>query len=124
MWTACPRWPRHSQSVHYPYTPSIQALDGSFRQIKWCQRPNARKHAPAPVITHLRWPTLNPAGHDAARGLALPGYRLWPWRSPYLRWRIETYRESTPINHLPFLEVVCHRTDLARYLSWPSGKNV
>ena len=49
------------------------------------------------------------------------GYRLRPWRSPYLRWRIETY-SGTPAAAIGFAEfwsfVWLHRKDLARYLRW------
>lgn len=49
------------------------------------------------------------------------GYRLRPWASPYLKWRIETWsgiaaHSITPRVFLRFcLE---HRRDLLRYLRW------
>ncbi len=49
------------------------------------------------------------------------GYRLRPWRSPYLRWRIETY-SGIPADQIGF-RVFCRfvwrrRAELARYLRW------
>lgn len=49
------------------------------------------------------------------------GYRLSPWRSPYLRWRIETYSgiHADQITFGTFWKFVWrHRADLARYLRW------
>jgi len=53
--------------------------------------------------------------------LATKGNRLTPWRSPYLRWRIETYwgipaESITPGVFWKF--VITHGRDLARYLRW------
>jgi len=49
------------------------------------------------------------------------GNRLRPWRSPYLRWRIETYwglhaDRITPAEFRAFLWN--HRRDLLRFLRW------
>jgi len=49
------------------------------------------------------------------------GYRLRPWASPYLRWRIETYwglhaDQITPAQFLRFSWQ--HRRELTRYLRW------
>jgi hypothetical protein len=49
------------------------------------------------------------------------GYRLRPWRSPYLRWRIETYwglhaESITPRQFLAF--AWRQRRELVRYLRW------
>jgi hypothetical protein len=49
------------------------------------------------------------------------GYRLRPWRSPYLRWRIETYSgmHADDIDFRTFWSFVWRRrTDLGRYLRW------
>jgi hypothetical protein len=51
------------------------------------------------------------------------GYRLRPWRSPYLRWRIETYsalhaEKITPGDFWRF--VWRERRELWRYLRWAS----
>ncbi len=49
------------------------------------------------------------------------GYRLRPWRSPYLRWRIETYQgvHADEIGRTEFLRFVwAHRGELFRFLRW------
>jgi hypothetical protein len=49
------------------------------------------------------------------------GYRLRPWLSPYLRWRIETY-SGTPAGQIGFAQfwnfVWNQRRELMRYLRW------
>ena len=51
------------------------------------------------------------------------GYRLRPWRSPYLRWRVETYW-GVPADSIRFRDFWAfareHRSDLVRYLRWAS----
>jgi len=51
------------------------------------------------------------------------GYRLRPWRSPYLRWRIETY-SGIPAARITFARFWSfswtHRKDLLRYMRWAS----
>ena len=49
------------------------------------------------------------------------GYRLRPWASPYLRWRIETYSglHADQITCSQFLSFTwLHRAELLRYLRW------
>ena len=49
------------------------------------------------------------------------GYRLTPWRSPYLRWRIETYwgLHADRISPAEFRAFVWnHRAELYRFLRW------
>jgi hypothetical protein len=52
---------------------------------------------------------------------AARGYRLCPWRSPYLRWRMETYW-GVPAENVGFADFWRfaweHRADLMRYLDW------
>ena len=52
---------------------------------------------------------------------ATRGYRLTPWRSPYLRWRMETYW-GKPAGEIHFRDfwgfVWQHRRELARFLRW------
>ena len=52
---------------------------------------------------------------------ATRGYRFTPWRSPYLKWRIETYW-GTPAEEIGFAEfwrfVWQHGRDLLRMLDW------
>jgi hypothetical protein len=52
---------------------------------------------------------------------AARGYRLAPWRSPYLRWRMETYWGMhadgiTPAEFARFLWH--HRGEMFRFLGW------
>lgn len=53
--------------------------------------------------------------------LATRGYRLRPWRSPYLRWRFETYW-GIPAEALDFWEfwrfLWVRRRDVLRFLAW------
>jgi hypothetical protein len=52
---------------------------------------------------------------------ATRGYRLRPWRSPYLRWRMETYWgiHADQIKFKDFWRFAWrHRKDLLRYLRW------
>ncbi len=49
------------------------------------------------------------------------GYRLCPWRSPYLRWRLETYWgvHADSIRFTDFLAFACrHLRELMRYMRW------
>jgi hypothetical protein len=49
------------------------------------------------------------------------GYRLTPWRSPYLKWRIETYwgLHAGQIGFKEFWRFVWQRRgDLLRFLRW------
>jgi hypothetical protein len=49
------------------------------------------------------------------------GYRFTPWRSPYLRWRMETYW-GLHADHIGFAEfwkfMWVHRAETLRYISW------
>jgi hypothetical protein len=49
------------------------------------------------------------------------GYRLRPWRSPYLRWRIETYSglHAEKITARDFFNIAWReRRQFLRYLNW------
>ena len=49
------------------------------------------------------------------------GYRLTPWNSPYLKWRIETWSglEAESITRQVFVRFCwTHRSELRRYLRW------
>ena len=52
------------------------------------------------------------------------GYRLRPWASPYLRWRIETYA-GIPAGKISFAGFCGfawrERKELLRYLRWAAG---
>jgi len=53
------------------------------------------------------------------------GYRLRPWQSPYLRWRIETWsgQDAKAITPRMFFDFSWeHRSDLFRYLRWAGKK--
>jgi hypothetical protein len=55
------------------------------------------------------------------------GYRLRPWRSPYLRWRIETYSglHAETITFRQFWEFTWKtRRELLRYLRWAARESV
>ena len=52
---------------------------------------------------------------------AARGYRLTPWRSPYLRWRIETYwgLDAEKLGFEEFWRFVWeHRGKLWRFMGW------
>jgi hypothetical protein len=54
------------------------------------------------------------------------GYRLRPWRSPYLRWRIETWSgiEAAGITPAVFLRFAWkNRAELIRYLKWADANS-
>ena len=54
------------------------------------------------------------------------GYRLRPWQSPYLRWRMETWsgiHADTITPGVFFRFVWQHRRDLMRYLHWAAEKS-
>jgi hypothetical protein len=49
------------------------------------------------------------------------GYRLTPWKSPYLRWRLETYTgiHAETITFAQFCEISWrYRKEFLRYLRW------
>jgi hypothetical protein len=52
------------------------------------------------------------------------GHRLAPWRSPYLRWRIESYC-GVRMDKVGFLEfwgfIFRERQQLIRFLKWMAG---
>jgi len=53
------------------------------------------------------------------------GYRLRPWRSPYLRWRIETYSglHADDLDFFTFWGFVWRRrASLVRYLHWANRR--
>ena len=55
------------------------------------------------------------------------GYRLRPWRSPYLRWRLETYSglHADAIDFRTFWKFAWkHWKDLRRYLEWAAARGM
>ena len=54
---------------------------------------------------------------------ATRGHRLRPWRSPYLRWRLETYsgKRAEEVGLRDFWHLACtERGQLLRFLRWLS----
>jgi hypothetical protein len=52
---------------------------------------------------------------------ATRGYRLTPWRSPYLRWRLETYsgKKAETITAGDFLHLIIQeKRQFLRFLRW------
>jgi len=52
---------------------------------------------------------------------ATAGYRLRPWRSPYLRWRMETYtgKAAGSLELSDFLHLLrSERRQMLRFLTW------
>lgn len=53
--------------------------------------------------------------------VAAKGYRLHPWKSPYLRWRMETFfgPASAELNAAKFLHLMwIERARMRRFLVW------
>jgi hypothetical protein len=49
------------------------------------------------------------------------GYRLRPWKSPYLRWRLETYlgAEAANLDAGKFFRILWrYRAEMGRFLDW------
>jgi hypothetical protein len=57
--------------------------------------------------------------------MAAKGYRLTPWKSPYLRWRFETFLgpEAADMGAAKFLRLSWqYRKQLEAFLSWASER--
>lgn len=55
--------------------------------------------------------------------LATKGYRLHPWDSPYLRWRVETYsgKKAESLTFREFWQFLWrNKASMWRYLRWTS----
>lgn len=55
------------------------------------------------------------------------GYRLRPWRSPYIRWRMETYAgmHAAEITFTQFWRFTwSERRELWRYLRWADSMHI
>jgi hypothetical protein len=49
------------------------------------------------------------------------GYRLRPWKSPYIQWRLETFygKEASDLNAKKFWDLMWReRTRMKRFLAW------
>ena len=54
------------------------------------------------------------------------GYRICPWRSPYLRWRMETYwgLHAERIEFKEFWVFLWrHRLEMTRYIRWAADRD-
>ena len=55
------------------------------------------------------------------------GYRLRPWVSPYIRWRLETYfgKEAADLDRTKFLILMWReRSRMWRFLEWVAEQRV
>jgi hypothetical protein len=53
------------------------------------------------------------------------GYRLCPWKSPYLQWRFETFlgKEAFPLDARKFLQLSWkYRVELRRFAAWAAER--
>ncbi|MFZ3217454.1 MAG: hypothetical protein WA192_15450 [Candidatus Acidiferrales bacterium] len=53
------------------------------------------------------------------------GYRLQPWASPYIRWRLETYfgKEAADLDAGKFFRLMWReRGRMERFLEWVAGR--
>jgi hypothetical protein len=49
------------------------------------------------------------------------GYRLRPWESPYIQWRLETFfgKDAADLNARKFIHLMwCNRDRMERFLRW------
>jgi len=56
---------------------------------------------------------------------AARGYRLRPWKSPYLRWRFETFlgKEAADLNASKFLHLAWkYREQMERFVDWAAER--
>ncbi len=57
--------------------------------------------------------------------VAASGYRLCPWKSPYLRWRLETFlgKEAADLDAAKFFRICWReRERLESFLNWVSER--
>jgi hypothetical protein len=57
--------------------------------------------------------------------IAAKGYRLNPWKSPYLQWRMETFfgREAKALDARQFFRLLWRdRAQLRRFLRWANER--
>lgn len=53
------------------------------------------------------------------------GYRLRPWRSPYLRWRLETFLgpQAADLNAVKFFRILWrYRREMESFLDWAAER--
>jgi hypothetical protein len=57
--------------------------------------------------------------------IAARGYRLHPWDSPYLQWRLETFlgKESENLSPVGFVRVLWkHRQNMQNFVDWAAER--
>lgn len=57
--------------------------------------------------------------------IAAKGYRLNPWNSPYLRWRMETFlgAEAADMNAAKFFHLTWkYRDQMERFIEWAAER--
>jgi len=57
--------------------------------------------------------------------VAASGYRLCPWKSPYLRWRLETFvgKEAADLDAAKFFRICWReRSRLRSFLNWAAER--
>jgi hypothetical protein len=57
--------------------------------------------------------------------IAARGYRLHPWDSPYLRWRLETFlgKEAENLNASQFLKILwTYRHQMQSFADWAAER--
>jgi hypothetical protein len=57
--------------------------------------------------------------------IAARGYRLHPWDSPYLRWRLETFlgKEAENLSTLHFLKILWkYRLEMQNFVDWAAER--
>ena len=57
--------------------------------------------------------------------MAARGYRLHPWDSPYMRWRLETFlgKEAEHLSAAQFMKVLWkYRHQMQNFVDWAAGR--
>ena len=57
--------------------------------------------------------------------MAARGYRLHPWDSPYVRWRLETFlgKEAENLSAAQFMKVLWkYRHQMQSFVDWAAGR--
>ena len=57
--------------------------------------------------------------------MAARGYRLHPWDSPYMRWRLETFlgKEAENLSAAQFMKVLWkYRHQMQNFVDWAAGR--
>ena len=57
--------------------------------------------------------------------MAARGYRLHPWDSPYMRWRMETFlgKEAENLSAAQFMKVLWkYRHQMQNFVDWAAGR--